>query len=131
MLLSVRFLNDVASVNSFEPTTEVRFNKGSSQIVYIQLADASLDSPNQGFSPSGRRYVPPAGSLLTVLLSNVDDAKKVSRVATQPFPGDLSMWSFPVLATDPLNGTVAMQFVLQEPTRVLRGYINTGLEVSC
>jgi hypothetical protein len=119
MLLSCRFLNDVAGVNTFQYASQVEVAAGDGQTVYFQLIDASLDRPDQGFSPSGRRYMPASSSTLLVTLANVDDAKKLVRTATQPFPQDPSIWSIPLLSTDPLKGTVFMQAVLTEPSRRL------------
>lgn len=119
MLLSARFLNDVGSVNSFELTNQLEIYAGDGQTLYFQLVDASLDRPDQGFFPAGRRYMPPATSGLVVTLMNVDDAKVVLRTATQPFAGDASIWSIPILSTDPLKGTVNWKAVLTEPTRIL------------
>src|SRR4051812_12653488 len=115
MLLSARFLNDVSSVNSFEMATAAEIYAGDAQTVYMQLIDASLDRSDQSFNPAGRRYMPPAGSTLQVTFLNVDDAKTVVRTASQPFAQDPSIWSIPILSTDPLAGTAAMNLVLTEP----------------
>lgn len=119
MKLSVRFLNDVANANSYEYAESVEFTAGDNQTVYLQLIDASLDRVEQGFNPPGRRYVPAAGAVLSVTLGNIDDAKKVTRSATQPFANDPSIWTIPVLPTDPLRGTVRVSLVLTEAGRVL------------
>lgn len=127
MLLSCRFLNDVQGVNSFESAAQVEFAAGDSQSLYFQLVDATLDRADQGFNPPGRRYVPPVGSTAQVTLVNVDDAKRVSRAATQPFAQDASIWSMPVLANDQLHGTVNMNLVLTEPSRVLNARFSPGV----
>jgi hypothetical protein len=119
MLLSCRFLNDVGSVNSFEYVSQVEIYAGDTQTLYFQLIDASLDRPEQGFQPSGRRYMPAAGASLVVTLMNVDDAKKVVRTATQPYPQDPSIWSIPILATDPLLGSINLKMVLTEGPKSL------------
>jgi len=119
MLLSVRFLTDVQNVNSWEEVSAVEIYSGDAQTIYFRLIDASLDRSNQGYSPAGRRYMAPATSTLSVTLVNIDDAKQVVRSATQPFSQDPSIWSIPILASDPIVGSVAMNFVLTQPGPVV------------
>lgn len=127
MLLSVRFLIDVANVNSFEYTPQLEISSGDAQTVFFQLIDSSVDRPETGFSPSGRRYCPPAGSTLSVQMVNVDDAKQFTRYAVQPFSADTSIWSIPILSTDPLVGTTNLKMVLNEPNRRLNVNITPGV----
>lgn len=137
MLLSYRFLNDVAGVNNFEVAAAIEINAGDAQDLYIQLIDAALDRTEQGYIPSGRRYMPSVGASLVVTFTNIDTGPtvangfetatrinpsvpaKVIRTAAQPFAQDGSIWSIPVLASDPLNGTVQIKLVLVEPSRTL------------
>jgi hypothetical protein len=94
--------------------------QGDTQDMYIQLVDASLDRNEQGFTPPGRRYCPPAGAALSVTFKNIDDSKKVVRAGVQAFPTlDASIWYVPLLGTDPLAGTVTMEATLTEPSRTL------------
>jgi hypothetical protein len=125
MLLSCRFLIDVAGVNTFQNIAAAEMYAGDTQNLYIQLTDASLDRVEQGFSPAGRRYCPPSGTTLSVTFKNVDDAKVVVRTAVQAFPTlDASIWYIPILSSDPLAGTVAMAAVLTEPGPVVRRFAN-------
>lgn len=120
MLLSCRFLTDVAGVNTFQVIAQAEMYAGDTQNLYIQLIDDSVDRTDQGFSPRGRRYCPPAGATLVVTFKNVDNAKVVPRTAVQAFPElDASIWYVPVLASDPLAGTVTMAAALTEDDRVL------------
>ena len=131
MLLSARFLNDVSNVNSFSYATSLEFNKGTTQTVYFQLIDRSLLLAINGFNPEGRRYVPPAGSTLSVYLVNVEDGKKILRPASQAFVGlDGSIWSLPIFGTDPLDGTVTIGLTLTQPGGVvLTSTINAGMRI--
>lgn len=126
MQLSLRFLTDVSSVNSWEPVYSVELYSGDSQTLHFQLTDASLDRAEQGFRPAGRRYVPPAGSFLKVTFMNLDDAKKVVRSATQPYAQDPSIWSVPILSSDPIKGTSFLNLELKEPTRTLNARFANG-----
>jgi len=120
MPLSCRFLADVSGVNSFEYAAQAEIYQGDDATIYIQLVESGLDRSDQGFFPAGRRYCPPASSTLTVLLKNIDDAKKVIRVCTQAYPTlDASIWYITLLPSDPLSGTVTMEATLEEPSRTL------------
>ncbi len=114
MLLACRFLIDVAGVNSFEYAESVEWYQGDSQTLYVQLIDASLDRPQDGYVPAGRRYIPAQGSTLTVTFSNIDSAKVVTRSATQPFAQDGSIWSIPILPSDPFKGSISVHLKLNE-----------------
>lgn len=125
MILSCRFLIDVAGVNTFQYIPQAEMYAGDSQNLYIQLTDASLDRAEQGFNPVGRRYCPPATSTLSVTFKNIDDAKVVVRAATQAYPTlDASIWFIPILSSDPLSGTITMGATLTEPGRTI-GFSNS------
>ena len=125
MLLSCRFLNDVQNVNSFRYTDAIEFYTGDLQNVYIQLIDASVDTSAQGFNPSGRRYMPAAGSQLRVTLQNVDDLKVVYRAGVQAYPTtDPSIWYIPILPSDPLTGTITISAQLVETGGNVHSFAN-------
>lgn len=89
--------------------------QGDSPVLYFQLVDMSRDCNSQVYQPPGRRYVPAIGATLQVTLVNLDDAKQVTRAATQPFPGtDPSIWMVALASTDQVRGTVALQLQLTE-----------------
>lgn len=128
MLLSARTLKDVANVNSFEYAQQFSWTEGDALTVYFQLIDAALDTAHEGFDPAGRRYMPPATTTLQVKFENIDDARTVTRMATQPFPEDASIWAVQILATDRLRGTPQMRLTMVEPgpkttTGVVKGAI--------
>lgn len=129
MLLSARFLNDVANVNSFEYALVAEFTEGDPASVYFQLIDASLDKAIDGFVPSGRRYVPAAGATLQVTVESIDDAKEIVRLATQPFASDGSIWKVDFLATDKIRGTANMRLRLTEGAVVRTGLVKSGLRI--
>lgn len=129
MLLSARVLNDVANVNSFEFADQLSWTEGDSVTLTLQLIDASLDVDMKGFYPSGRRYMPPALSSLSVQLQNIDNSKAITRIAVQPFPEDASIWQVTILSSDLIRGTPQMLLTLTEPTRSLRGLVKNSLRV--
>ncbi len=127
MQLSARFLIDVASVNSYEVVPSVEWTVGDNQTLYFQLVDAALDRLEQGYNPPGRRYMPAATATVQLSMLNIDDAKKVVRFCSQPFPQDPSIWSVALLPTDPLRGTVSLKLLLTEPSRTLAANFTPGL----
>lgn len=129
MLLSARMLKDVASVNSFESDTQLSWTEGDVVTIYFQLIDLSLDRSDQGFMPAGRRYVPAAGATLSVVFENIDTAKTLTRVATQPFANDGSVWSISILAADTIRGTPQMRMTLTEGSKVTRGLVKNALKI--
>jgi hypothetical protein len=126
-------------VNSFESTAQLEMSVGDSQNMYFQLVDSSIDRTEQGFSPAGRRYMPPVGSTLAVTFVNVVGGSNCGsgsgggfgggfvRYATQPFIQDASIWSVPILSTDPLVGTISLKMLLNEPNRRLSVTFTPGV----
>jgi hypothetical protein len=114
MLLSCRILDGVSSANDFEYKPQAEWVEGTPTTVYLQLIDVSKDRASKGFSPAGRRYVPAAGATLQVVVESIDDAKTITRTATQPFATDGSIWSFSVLATDTIKGTATIRLRLSQ-----------------
>lgn len=129
MHLSARVLKDVQSVNSFEADTELSWTEGDTLDIHLQLIDVSLDRALQGFQPEGRRYVPAAGATLSCVIENIDDAKKITRLASQPFANDGSIWRLSILATDVIRGTPQLRLTLTEGTKVTRGLVRLALKI--
>jgi hypothetical protein len=130
MLLSARILNDVANVNNFEYAQVGQFTKGEASSVYFQLIDTTLDGALKGFEPSGRRYMPATGATLSVVVTSIDDAKRITRVATNPFPEDRSIWRLDFLSTDTIVGTASLQLTLTEGSVVRKGLVKNALRIS-
>jgi hypothetical protein len=131
MRLSITPLQDAQGVNDFIYATEIRSTVGDATELYFQLSDAEKNLTQHGYNPGGMRYIPAAGATLQVTLKNIDNRKQFTRFATQPFPQDLSIWKVPVLATDPVSGTVSMKFVLTEPNGAAGGITKTATLQAC
>jgi hypothetical protein len=101
MLLSFQPLEDVSSVNSFRRVDSWRLNQSTTPIsLYFQLVDVSKDA-GADYKWPGFRYVPASGALLQVNLQNINDARRIVRVATQPFPyQDPSIWELKLYPLD-------------------------------
>jgi hypothetical protein len=122
MILGCRFLTNVADVNTFQYIAQAELYQGDTQNVYFQLTDMSVDRVEQGFSPGGRRYVPPAGTTMIVTLNNIDDALVIQREGVQPFSVDGSIWYVPILGSDGLAGTVTVAVSLTLPGPIPLGF---------
>ncbi len=121
MVLSAKVLTDVNSVNSFEYTERLATVEGDPFTLYLQLFD----------SAKGLRYVPAADATLSVVLDNINTARRVTRSATQPYEGDLSIWSVPVLSTDTLAaGTVSIRLTLVEGGVTRKGLVINAIAVT-
>jgi len=113
MRFAIQPLRDVSNVNDFRYATEIESVAGDATDLYFQLMDSDKRPTCQS---SGLRYMPPALSTLSVTFRNIDNAKVVTRYASQPFAQDPSIWKVSVLSTDPVAGTVNIKFVLTEPS---------------
>lgn len=127
MLLSARMLDDVGGVNTFKVVSAVHSTQGEAITVYFQLIDASKD---QDHLPPGRRYAPVSGATLSVVLGSIDDAKKVTRSATQPYTQDPSIWSLSLLASDELKGNLDLKLRLTESGATKTGYVRMALAIT-
>jgi hypothetical protein len=90
------------NVNSLSVIRSVELRQGENTTVYFQLVDMI----------TGMRYVPapgatvmfniPRSKVVKGTLSNVRVVTDptITRPATQPFVGDASIWSFPLIAAD-------------------------------
>lgn len=133
MLLSARLLKNCVNVNSFEPATNIRFTQGDNVQIFLQLIDLEKDRANDGYAPFGKRYVAASGAVLNITIPNIVTAPNslvVTKVATQPFAGDQSIWSFQVFPTDGLVGTYSLQLVLVEGAVTTNGRIDNALNVN-
>lgn len=133
MVLSLSFLQDVGGVNSFSYASNLQLGAKSATTLYFQLIDTSISVPlNAPFSglQTGRRLMPAVGATVQLILNNLDNAKKLTRTASQPFVQDASIWSIPILNTDFLTGgTIEVQLLLNESGLITNGCLCAGIRV--
>lgn len=122
MLLSARILTDVSGVNSFSYANQAEWTAGDTVTLYLQLVDLTKDKALEGFVPGGRRFVPVSGATLRVTLTNIDDAKAITRSASQAYASlDGSIWAVSILASDTIQGTCDLVLALTQG-----GVVTTG-----
>jgi hypothetical protein len=130
MILSARLLSNCYNVNAFDQNLQLAFTEGDTVQVYLQLVDLTKDASNKPLS--GKRYIPASGSTLSIQIKSVDVSKTLTKVCTNPFPGDLSIWTFGVTSTDALKGTLGLLMTLTEPGSplvVTHGRVDSALLV--
>lgn len=129
MLLSARILSHVDGINSWEVVDSAEWTQGDSTSLYLQLTDASIDRAERGFNPPGRRYCPVSGATLQVKINSIDSTKTFTKTATQPFPGDTSIWKIDIAAADGIQGSPDLLLVLTESGVVKRGRVANAIRV--
>lgn len=129
MILGARLLTSVVSVNFFDFTTQVEAAGGDAFDVYFQFIDKEQHTSSEGYSPSGNRYMPTPGASVVTTVLNLDGARQFSRVATQPFAQDPSIWKVSFLSTDPLDGTGSFKVVLTEGGVARTVYLQAALRI--
>lgn len=129
MLLSARMLAGVGNVNVYEYVDSVEFTQGDSTVIYFQLFDMSVSAKSDPHFDVGRRYIPVAGATLSITIENIDDAKKITRMATQPFAQDGSIWSISIASVDAVKGDATLRLTLTESAVVTRGSVRSAIKV--
>lgn len=125
-------LDGVSSVNDFDYVDQAEFTQGDTIQVYFQLIDASQDKPSAGFKPAGRRYMPPSGATLSVVIDNggCDFHQAITRSAVQAFPtSDPSIWYLQIMGTDQVRGTVDLQLKLTVSGVITYGRATAALAI--
>ena len=74
-------------------------------------------------------YVPATSATLQCLVESIDDSKKITRFATNPFPGDTSIWKLDFLASDTIRGTANIRLKLTEGAVVRTGLLKSALRI--
>jgi hypothetical protein len=127
--IAIRLLDDVQSVNSLELATEVSVAAGDPLTINLQLVNTmrlswDLNSPVV-------RYMPAAGATLSITFENIDISKKITKVASQPFAQDGSIWRVELMSQDTakLRGTISLGYTFTEGTRVVSGRLLAAILV--
>lgn len=106
MSFSVKLLENVNNINQFQTVESVRLTRGNPYSLYFRVIQPTV---------GGLRYIPATGATGTVKFTHIDDTKKITRAATNPFAGDKSIWKVDILATDEIQFN-SMTFELTDGT---------------
>lgn len=106
MKLSVKFLKNVANVNTFQYASQWNISEGSSQVLYFQFVDKLKDD---------LRYMSQADTIdeVSVIFLNIDEASEIVKTATQAFPDDKSIWTI-TLNSNEVPNSGAVKFSITE-----------------
>ena len=117
MRLGIRMLSNSSTLNNLFYENQVQVLPGETATVMFQLIDESKASDKNQL---GHRYIPASGSALTALITGLYTAD-TTKVCTQPFPLDPSIWQFTLSSTDTntMSG-VNIQFNLVEGVNIKR-----------
>ena len=119
MRLGIMMLDAASSINALKYLPQLNFTPGETGTVLFQLVD--LD--NQTSANSYSRYMPATGALLNAQLFSNNNANALSKIATQPFPSDPSIWQFQVSSADTSKmAGVNMQVTLTQGSDVKIGF---------
>ena len=126
MILGIRILENVTDVNHFKIVGNRRIVLGETNTIYIQLIDSAQ---NEDGDPEGLRYIP-QGTVNKVIIEfpSLNEANRFTRIATQPFSGDASIWSVDILSTDtPVSGNIII--TVEEDGNKKKAVAELGLSV--
>jgi hypothetical protein len=115
MRLGLRMLNNASTVNNLMYINQVRINPGETCTVIFQLVD--LDSSD---NPAlAQRYIPASGSTVNVGIYSINQANNLTKIPTNPFVDDRSIWSFNLSTADTnILAGVNMTITLTEGSNV-------------
>ena len=85
---------------------------------------------NKDGDPEGIRYIPQGTTTNKVIVEfpSLNDANQFSRIASQPFSGDASIWLVQILETDtPVSGNIIV--TVEEDGKKKRAIAELGLSV--
>lgn len=84
MKIYIRALKNVDSVNAWAYQASASSYQGQSNDVYFQIVNKDR---GEYF-----RYMPASGATCSIFFPNLDNDKKITIQAVQPFPQDSSIW---------------------------------------
>lgn len=134
MNLSARMIENYVDANNYDVTPQLVMNSigvtpDVTYDVYVQLVDLSKDKAIDGYSPAGRRYIPPTGSNLQVVVRNINNAVQcgpLSMVQTT----DPSIWRVTLLGSYQIRGSVSLQFALSTGTKITTFLVQNVINVA-
>jgi hypothetical protein len=121
MKLSVKFLKNVANINTFQYASQWNISEGSSQVLYFQFVDKLKDD---------LRYMSQADTIdeVSVIFLNIDEASEIIKTATQAFPDDKSIWTI-TLGSDEVPNSGAVKFSITEDGQERRFRVEQAIVV--
>ena len=116
MILMFKHLEEVKDVNSFVQVDNKRIVKGNATALYFRIVQDKSEI-EEHLAPL--RYISILGATATVKFNHIDTNKVLTRVATQPFADDRSIWKIDILSTDTNVAFDSMSLTLTEGSNVI------------
>ena len=111
MRLGIKMLDSTSTLNNLVFLNQVQFEPGETAVVYFQLTDLDKQQGNC----VAQRYMPADGATMSIQITSIDATKTITKIPTNPFANDKSIWSFNLTATDTQNAAgVNMKVTLTE-----------------
>jgi hypothetical protein len=106
MKLSIKFLKNVANVNTYQYVSQWNISEGSSHTLYFQFVDKLKDD---------LRYLSQATVINSVKVTflNIDEASEIEKTAVQAFSDDKSIWRI-TLDSDEVPNSGAIKVAITE-----------------
>jgi hypothetical protein len=106
MKLSIKFLKNVANVNTYQYVSQWNISEGSSHTLYFQFVDKLKDD---------LRYLSQATLIDSVKVTflNIDEASEIEKTAVQAFSDDKSIWRI-TLNSDEVPNSGAIKVAITE-----------------
>jgi hypothetical protein len=110
MKIYIKALKNVDNINSWNYTPTAVSYQGQTNSIYFQIVDKDrVDST---------RYIPVSGASCSIFFPNLDNAKKLTIQATQPFPQDSSIWMVTIASNQNISsGNVVFNLTENAITR--------------
>jgi hypothetical protein len=110
MKVYIKALKNVDNVNSWSYSSTATSYQGQSNSIYFQIVDKDrVDSS---------RYIPASGTTCSIYFPNLDNAKKLTIQASQPFPQDSSIWMVSIASNQNISsGNVVFNLTENSITR--------------
>ena len=96
MKLGLRMLDTLSGLNNLMYQNQTVIEPGDTATVYFQIVD--MDRA-QGLN-YWQRYIPTTGATMSVKMTSLDAAKNITKIPTNPFADDRSIFSFQLSAAE-------------------------------
>jgi hypothetical protein len=96
MRLGIMMLDPSSTLNSLKYINNAQFTPGETGDVMFQLVD--LDTPTG--TNTWARYMPTDAATVQATMTSNNSANTISKIASQAFPLDNSIWKFSLSSTD-------------------------------
>ena len=121
MQLGIKILNSSSSLNNLMYVNQIVITPGETKTVYFQTTDLDFN---------GQRYIASNAASMSITINNINSSYTVTKIPSNPFPGDKSIWSFNLNTTETNNlSGVNMHVTLTDGPEVLKAVADSVIIV--